>query len=73
MRQYSGAIENIEEAFEQVKEGINDIKKGLSVLETLDWDEIFEDIDPDDKKNIMMLIEDGIGTIQGGLYIIEED
>lgn len=73
MRQYNNALDNIEEAFEQVKEGINDIKKGLSVLETLDWDEIFEDIDPEDKKNIMMLIEDSVGMIQGGLYLIEED
>ncbi|AKQ08467.1 hypothetical protein PQE66_gp152 [Bacillus phage PBC2] len=73
MQQYGNPLQNIEDALDQVKEGANEVEKGLSVFQTLDWDEIFEDIDPEEKRQIMMLIDDGIDHIANGLYLIKED
>ncbi|UUV46494.1 hypothetical protein [Bacillus phage vB_BanS-Thrax3] len=72
MQQYGNPLQNIEDALDQVKEGANEVEKGLSVFQNLDWDEVFEDIDPQAKKEIMMLIDEGIDLIANGLYLIQE-
>jgi len=72
MQLYGTAIQNLEASFDQVKDGVEKIDDGYNHLRGLDWDEIFEKLDDDEKHEIMELINQGLDLIGDGLYDIKE-
>lgn len=72
MQLYGTAIQNLEASFDQVKDGVEKIDDGYNHLRGLDWDEIFEKLDDNEKREIMELINQGLDLIGDGLYEIKE-
>jgi len=72
MALYGTAIQNLEASFDQIKDGVEKVDDGYNHLRGLDWDEIFEKLEDDEKQEIMELINQGLDQIGDGLYDIKE-
>lgn len=69
---YGTAIENLESSFDTIKDGLKKIESGFNHVKGLDWDEILETLNPEEKRTVMELINQGLDEIEDGLYDIND-
>lgn len=72
MQAYGSPIEILETAFDRIKDGAEKVEEGFNYLKGLDWEEILEALSPEDREEVMELINEGLDQIENGLYDIND-
>jgi len=72
MKIYGTAIDILGEAHDVIADGLKKIENGFNFVKGLDWDEILETLDPEDKEKVMELINQGLDEIEDGLFEIND-